>query len=156
MVILGISIGTRNSGIAILDDDKLVKWNTLSFKSQWSERKATRIVARYDRYVRKHSVTAVVLKIPPLTHHTAAILTLIKKLQKMVVYHGCMVEYTTKAGIKQALPEVRNTKDIMAYTTSLYPVLTESYNQELVNRNRYHTRMFEAVMVAHLYKSKPK
>ncbi len=156
MIILGISIGTRNSGIAILDGDGLVRWSTLSFKGEWSERKAARIVSRYDHYVRTHGVTTVVVKIPPLTHHTEAILTLIKRLQKMIAYHGCMVEYTTKAEIKSALPGVRNTGDIMAHVAALYPALTGAHAQERANRNRYHARMFEAVTVAHLYKSKPK
>lgn len=156
MVILGISLGTRKSGIAILDNGKLVAWNTLSFKNEWSERKATKIVSKYERYLKKHKVTTVVLKIPPFTHQTEAILTIIKKIQEIIVYHGCMVEYKTKAEIKQELPEVRNTNDLMAHASTLYPVLTDDYTQELTNRNRYHSKMFEAVMVAHLCKAKPK
>lgn len=156
MVILGISIGTRNSGIAILDNGRLVAWNTLSFRNVWSEKKANSIVAKYDRYVKKHQVTVVVLKMPPFTHQTAAILTLIKKIQELIVFHGCMVEYKTKAEIKQELPEVRNTNDIMSHVSTIYPVLTEEYTQELTNRNRYHAKMFEAVIVAHLCKARPK
>ncbi|MGZ3814079.1 MAG: hypothetical protein ACXVJG_19210 [Mucilaginibacter sp.] len=156
MVILGISIGTRSSGIAILDNGELTAWNTLSFRNVWSERKADKIVAKYDAYLKKHKVTAVVLKIPPFTHHTEAILSLIKRIQEMVVYHGCMVEYTTKAEIKQALPEARNTKDLINHAATLYPILAVEQTQELANKNSYHDKMFEAVIVAHLYKSKPK
>ena len=156
MVILGISIGTRSSGIAILDNGKLMAWNTLSFRNVWSEKKADRIVAKYDAYLRKHKVTGVILKIPPFSHHTEAVLSLIKKVQEMVVYHGCMVEYTTKAEIKEAIPQVRNTKQLISHAATLYPVLGPECNQELSNRNSYHTKMFEAVIVAHLYKSKPK
>ena len=152
MVIFGISIGTRNSGIAILDNGKLVAWNTLSFRNVWSEKKAKRIVSKYDRYLKKHKVTVVVLKIPPFTHQTEAILTLIKKIQEMIVFHGCMVEYKTKAEIKHAIPEVRNTRDLIKHTVMLYPVLTEEQTQELANKNSYHDKMFEAVMVAHLWK----
>jgi hypothetical protein len=152
MVILGISIGTKSSGIAILDNGKLVAWNTLSFRNVWSERKAERIVSKYDAYLKKHRVKAVVLKIPPFTHHTEAILTLIKKVQALVVYHGCMVQYSIKAELKQALPEVRNTKDLISHTATLYPVLVPEQIQELANRNSYHTKMFEAVIVAHLWK----
>jgi RNase H-fold protein (predicted Holliday junction resolvase) len=154
MVILGISIGTRSSGIAILDNGRLVAWNTLSFRNVWSEKKADRIVAKYDAYLRKHKVRGVVLKIPPFTHHTEAVLSLIKKVQEMVVYHGCMVEYTTKAEIKAAMPEVKNTQALMHTATMLYPVLIPEHQQELQNKNSYHDKMFEAVIVAHLYKSK--
>ena len=151
MIILGISLGTKSSGIAILDNGNLAAWNTLSFKNEWSHRKANRIVSRYDAYLRKHKATVVVLKIPPLTHHTDAILSLIKRIQQMVVFHGCMVEYTTKNDIKQAIPGIRNTHDIMEYASNLYPVLHPAFEQEKLNRNRYHARMFEAVIVAHLW-----
>jgi RNase H-fold protein (predicted Holliday junction resolvase) len=149
MVILGISIGTRTSGIAILKSGRLVAWNTISFKNEWSERKAEKIVSKYDSYLKKHKVTLLVLKIPPLTHQSEALLSLLKKLQKIISYHGCMVEYKTKQEIKHALPEIRNTKQLMNHVVSLYPVLTPEYQQELANRNSYHAKMFEAVLVAH-------
>ena len=155
MVILGISIGTRSSGIAILDNGSLMAWNTLSFKDAWSEKKAERIVAKYEAYLRGHGVTMVVLKIPPFSHQTAAVLTLIKKIQGIVVYHGCMVEYKTKQDIKLAVPEVRNTHAIMEHATTLYPALAESLAREKASRNQYHSRMFEAVMVAHLCSEQP-
>jgi hypothetical protein len=150
MVVLGISIGTRSSGIAILDNGRLTAWSTLSFRNAWSEKKAQGIVAKYDAYLKTHQATVVVLKIPPLTHQTEAVLSLIKKVQAMVVYHGCMVEYKTKAEVKQAIPEIRNTRQLIQHASNLYPVLTRECEQELVNRNKYHTQMFEAVIVAHL------
>ncbi|MBB5397194.1 hypothetical protein [Mucilaginibacter sp. AK015] len=156
MVILGISLGTRTSGIAILDSGKLIAWNTLSFRHRWSEKKAHKIVSRYDLYLRNHRVTAVVLKIPPLTHHTEALLTLLKKLQELFTYHGCMVEYKTKAEVKAAIPEVRNTRQLIEYTTDLYHCLIPEQVHELRSKNKYHHKMFEAVLVAHLHKPKPK
>lgn len=152
MVILGISIGTRSSGIAVFDNGRLEAWNTLSFRTAWSEKKASNIVTKYEAYLKKHKVTVVVLKIPPLTHHTEAILTLIKKIQEIVVYHGCMVEYKTQTDIKTAIPEIRNGRDLINHTATLYPALVPKLHKELVNRNSYHDKMFEAVLVAHLVK----
>jgi hypothetical protein len=62
------------------------------------------------------------------------------------------VEYKTKSQIKAALPELRNTSQIIAHTVSLYPVLARTQQRELRNRNTYHNKMFEAVLVAHLCK----
>jgi hypothetical protein len=152
MVILGISIGTRTSGIAILNNGQLRAWNTLSFKDTWSERKGQYIVDKYERYLKKHNVTVVVLKIPRLSHHTDAILTLLKKLESIIGFHGCMVEYKTQADIKTALPDIKNWKDLVHHTTELYPVLIKEKTRELSNRNNYHDKMFEAVLVAHLCK----
>ena len=152
MVILGISIGTRTSGIAILNDGQLRAWNTLSFKDTWSERKGQHIIGKYEKYLKQHNVTVVVLKVPRLSHHTDAILTLLKKLESIIGYHGCMVEYKTQADIKTAIPEIKNWKDVVEHTTALYPQLLNQKTRELSNRNNYHDKMFEAVLVAHLCK----
>jgi len=152
MVILGISIGTRSSGIAILHNGKLVAWNTLSFRNVWTEKKADKIVSRYDAYLKKHKVTTVVLKIPPLSHQTDAILNLLQRIRELVTYHGCMVEYKTKEEVKKAIPEIRNTRQLISHASNLYPVLLPESMQELSNRHSYHHKMFEAVIVAHMWK----
>jgi len=152
MVILGISIGTRTSGIAVISKKGLVEWRTLSFKNSWSEQKADYIIRKYERYIKRHKVTIVSLKVPPLSHHTKAVTDLLERLVTLFTYHGCMVEYKTKSQIKAALPELRNTSQIIGHTVSLYPVLARTQQRELRNRNTYHDKMFEAVLVAHLYK----
>jgi RNase H-fold protein (predicted Holliday junction resolvase) len=154
MVILGISIGTRTSGIAIVSDSGLISWNTLSFKNIWSEQKADTIIKKYENYLREHSVTVVVLKVPRMSHHTEAIISLLKRIQDIISYHGCMVEYKTQAEIKQAVPQIKNSRDLIIYTAKLYPALHSQHTKELTSRNSYHDKMFEAVLVAHMYKSK--
>ncbi|WP_259068715.1 hypothetical protein HDF24_07370 [Mucilaginibacter sp. X4EP1] len=150
MVILGISIGTRSSGIAILEGNQLKVWNTISFKASWSEEKGDTIIAHYEQYIKKHNVKIVIVKIPRISHHTDGIVNLLQKVQKMITYHGCMVDYRSQAEIKEALPRIRNKRDVINYTATLYPVLANHQQRELTNRNKYHLRMFEAVLVAHL------
>ncbi|HEY8931423.1 MAG TPA: hypothetical protein VIM55_19625 [Mucilaginibacter sp.] len=154
MTILGISVGTRTSGIAIISDNGLISWNTLSFKSAWTERKGEAIVQKYQKYLDHHQVTAVILKVPRTSHHTNAILTILKKIDGIVKQHGCVVAYTSQIEIKNAVPHLKNGKDLIEHTTSLYPVLHRAQTRELTNRNNYHDKMFEAVLVAHLWKQK--
>src|SRR5271170_2620765 len=87
MVILGISIGTRSSGIAILEGNQLKAWNTISFKASWSEEKGDAIIKYYEQYIKKHNVKIVIVKIPRISHHTDAIVNLLQKVQKMITYH---------------------------------------------------------------------
>jgi hypothetical protein len=126
-----------------------LEWKTLSFKNSWSEEKADYIVRSYERYVKHHKVTVVSVKIPPASHVNAAMLMLMEKLVEMLTYHGCMIEYRTKHQLKEAIPEIRNTKQLISYATALYPVLVKNAKKEFVNRNKYHHKMFEAVVVAH-------
>ncbi|WP_295794688.1 hypothetical protein [Mucilaginibacter sp.] len=156
MIILGISIGTRTSGIAIISDKGLMSWNTLSFKSSWSEKKGEAIISKYEKYLEQHDVTAIILKVPRLSHHSAAIISLLKQIDTIVKSHGCMVDYKSQADIKAAIPAIKNGQDLIAHTTLHYPILQRAQHRELTNRNNYHDKMFEAVLVAHLWKEENK
>jgi len=152
MVIIGISVGTRTSGIAIVTNKGLISWHTLSFKDKWSEKKGAYIMGRYEKYLKKHNATIVVLKIPRMSHHTEAILSLLDKIQSVINQHGCMVVYKTQAEFKTAIPHIKNSRDLMVHTATLYPVLLPEQIKELSIKNSYHEKMFEAVIIAHLVK----
>lgn len=153
MVVLGVSIGTRVSGIAVIANNQLVAYNVLSFKEAWSDEKRDRIIKVYHEYVREHGVTTVAVKVPPLSHFTEALLSLLDRLKEYIDTHvGCMVAYKTQKDIKIALPRIRNKKDLIEHVVSLYPELQAMHERELAIKNKYHTRMFEAVLIAHLHK----
>ncbi|MEO7214190.1 MAG: hypothetical protein ABIX36_15380 [Mucilaginibacter sp.] len=152
MKILAISLGTRTSGIALLSHGQLAYWRTHTFSGKWSADKCNDILAKYDRYITRHHIEHVAIKIPPATHHTKALLTLLKKLTQLVQYRGCMVACHTKSDLKAAVPDVANTESLMDYVVKHYPILLPEQAQERTSRQAYHIKMFEAVMAAHLYK----
>jgi len=123
-----------------------------SFHERWSSEKLTYMLKKYDRYITQYRIRHVVIKIPPVTHHSKAFLALLKKLSELIVYRGCMVACQTKADIKALLPEVTNTEALMKYVTLHYPILLPEQEQELASRQPYHIKMFEAVLAAHVYK----
>src|SRR5437868_14268541 len=94
VIILGISIGTRITGVAVINSKKLVAWETHAYPETWSESKLEKILSRYEKHIRVHRVTAVVVKIPRLTHHNDAITALLTKLASLVKFHCCMLDYT--------------------------------------------------------------
>jgi RNase H-fold protein (predicted Holliday junction resolvase) len=154
MVILGISIGTRTSGIAVVRKGKLIAWDVISFRDEWTESKAEKITSRFESILTLHSVKYVVLKIPRPSHHSEAIVELLEKVKALFEYHGCMVEHKTQAEIKRTLPQISNKKDLMVFITNLYPSLSPERSQEMTNKHSYHNKMFEAVLVAHIRKDK--
>lgn len=151
MRILGISLGTRDAGIALLSHGQLIHWKTHSFHGVWSDDKLNAILERCDRYITRYRVRQVVIKIPPTTHHSKAFLTLLKKLSELIQYRGCIVACKSKADIKSIVPEVINTETLMDYVVRHYPILLPEQAQELVNRQPYHLKMFEAVLIAHMH-----
>lgn len=150
MVILGISLGTTTAGIAILNEQELVAHNTHSFRAVWSEHKAEAIVSRLLEYILRYRVQIVVIKLPPETHQPITVTYLFHQLVEKCTYHGCMVQTCTKAQLKQSLPDVRNTVELMRYVTQHYPVLVPQYEQSLKHKNQYHKKIFEAVIAAHM------
>lgn len=154
MVVLGISIGTRVTGIAIINNTELIAWQSHSFPAQWSKPKMEQIIARYEKYIRTHRVMMVVIKIPRLSHHNAALRSLLSKLRSLLTFHGCMMDYTTLNELKTTLPHIQNSSDIQDFTLNQYPVLLPEYSRERVNKRPYHHKMFEAVLIAHLWKDR--
>lgn len=152
MRILGISLGTRDSGVAIISHGQLIHWKTHSFHERWSAAKLNDILIRFDRYITQFQIRHVVIKIPPATHHSKEFLLLLKKLSELVKYRGCMVAHQTKVDIKNQVPEVTNAGTLMEYVTRYYPILQPEQAQELAGRQSYHIKMFEAVLSAHVYK----
>lgn len=154
MKILSISLGTRDSGIALLSHGQLIHWQLHTFHERWSQEKLAYMLARYDRYIAQYGIRHVVIKIPPVTHHSKTFLMLLKKLSDLVQHRGCIVACQTKADIKNLVPEVTNTKTLMEYVTKHYPILLPEQARELASRQKYHIKMFEAVLAAHVYKER--
>ena len=153
MVVLGISIGTRVTGIAIINNTELIAWQSHTFPAQWSKAKMEQIINRYEKYIRTHKVTMVVIKIPRLSHHNNALKNLLSKLRSLVSFHGCLMDYTTLNELKTTLP-IQNSFDIQTFIVRQYPVLLPEYNRERVNKRPYHHKMFEAVLIAHIWKDR--
>ncbi|SHN26004.1 hypothetical protein [Mucilaginibacter sp. OK098] len=149
MSILGISLGAKRNGVAVISYETLIHWKVHTTPGTWSEMKLRCIVDRYEAYIRKYAVKWVLIKVPPYTHHSPAINALIHELLQLCQRHGCMVEYKTKASIQADIPEVQTPKELMRYLTNRFPILIHEQEKELRHRQPYQTKMFEAVLAAH-------
>ncbi|WP_205411305.1 hypothetical protein, partial [Mucilaginibacter pineti] len=68
--------------------------------------------------------------------------------------HGIGCNICPELPIKTAIPEIRNGRDLIDHATALYPVLASEREREIASRNKYHDRMFEAVIAAHLHRQR--
>jgi len=146
MVVLGISLGTRTTGIAIMDGKELLESRTLTVRDP--HQKVHSEV--FDHYIRQYRVGVVVLKVPPLIHVTQRLREILLRAVKLFEYHGCMVEYKDIEAIKEAVPSIGNKQDLISFATLNYPLLGPMQAKELASGNKYHEKMFEAVVIAHL------
>ena len=79
MTTLGISLGTRLCGTALLNGMELICWNTHSFRGAWSDKKADAICKTYEGYILTHNISKVAVKIPPSERYSKGIVELLKR-----------------------------------------------------------------------------
>lgn len=151
MTILGISIGTSRTGVCVLKDDELLDRQVHNFDAVWSDAKMRIIINRYRQYIRKHSVTAIMVKIPPLRKHTKAISRLLRQIEMLAQEYDCLFDMITKSELKH-VTGMRSTLDLIEYTRRLYPQLSSLYEKGAPTEHMYYKKLFEAVLSAHLFK----
>lgn len=154
MVILGVSLGTTTAGVALIEDKRLIHAQTHSFRALWSDQKADAIVEKLARHMWRYHVQTVVVKVPPESHRPPTMLELIKKVIAMCEYKGCIVSTCTKEDLKGHIPTARNHNDLMQFAIEHYPIVTPEFIRATQQKNRYHHKLFEAIVAAHIANTK--
>ena len=152
MTILGISLGGRTTGIAIIKDGELLVNRSLTVRNKDSVAYATII----DDYVRQYRIGTAVVKTPPKSHISDWIKEIFHVCIEVFSYHGCMVEVRETKSMKAQAPMLTNKAQLLELAASSYPDLLPIKDREKANRQKYHVKMFEAVVVAHLKRTENK
>ena len=150
MIVLGISLGTRTTGIAVLRHRELLEYRTLTIRAAETHKQAATIA----RYIMQYRIVMVVIKIPPLSHLTEKLRKMLKSFASLFEYHGCMVQYKDTEAIKRQIPTIRNKEGLIRFVSETYTVLSPVQARHSANKQNYHYKMFEAVAAAHLYSDK--
>lgn len=147
--ILGVSIGTRKIGIAILNGNELIEWETHLFAGWWSEAKGNAILARYEKYIVQNSITSIAIKIPPVIPPGSALEYVIQQVQALADRYRCKTILYTREGLKQHA-RLHHSDSLLEYAVLQYPMLRPEYVKEKESKTHYHMKMFEAVVAADL------
>jgi RNase H-fold protein (predicted Holliday junction resolvase) len=153
MTILGISLGTARTGVCVLKDEVLIDKQMHEFNDTWSDSKLRIIINCYKRYILKHNVTAIIVKIPPLDKIKKPLSLMMKHLEKLAKKQHCEFDLTTKFELKHRIG-VRSTKELIAYTTLLYPELSTMFDKGVKNEHSYYKKLFEAIIAAYIYQER--
>jgi hypothetical protein len=144
--ILGISLGCRITGIAIVKGTELLAAHSITLRNKRTKAHTETV----NNYIRQYQISTVVIKIPPNTHITARLEKLLEQCLSLFHYHGCMVEYKDDKVIKKCLPDLTDKLSVIEFATAAYPILTPFHRKEIANKQKYHVKMFEAVVIAHM------
>jgi hypothetical protein len=159
--ILGISLGTRTIGMAMMVNGELVDWYVKAFKGIWSEQKKELILDTIDRMRERYTAGAfaitlkgLAVKIPDAIDRYAAVRDLHTDINLLAQQKGIATETFSIRSLK-VFCDVRNKKEIRIKTFELYPELKGEFKKDVQNRNGYYMKLFEAVLAAHVLHMQP-
>jgi Holliday junction resolvasome RuvABC endonuclease subunit len=151
-VVLGISPGTRSTGIAVLRDGRLMQSKVLTFRGAWGQAKMRSILHYLSQCMDRNKVEVVAIKIPDELPLSQAYIRLLGALNVLCERKGMKAVYYTLSDLKKYYCPGRkiNKKVLAECVARKYPDLYLELRKEQSNDNPYYHKLFEAVAAAHL------
>ena len=149
--ILGISIGTRNVGMAVIRLRKLTDYRIRTFAGKWTPAKCESILDIVETVIKQNGITDITLKIPPKSHCSENLDDLIDGIEELGKWFHLEVHRCTIQDIK--LPYMgseRQGKQVMvAALIEKYPELKKEWHGSK-RAQAYNAKLFEAIACAEL------
>jgi hypothetical protein len=149
-ITLGLSFSTRMLGLAIFKENRLTDYFLKLDKAKWSVEKQELILASLASCLAHYAITDVVILVPEKHCQIADFRKLLQAIESYFEEHGLhTICYQVKDVYRAFGSPVRRTRNaLMKRIVSFYPELERYYAKELVNKNKYYVKLFEAVAVA--------
>ncbi len=142
--IIGISLGTRSIGIAVLKDGELLDWKVHSFKGYWSKSKCSLIAGTIAKHIKLYRPDAIALKTPAEARPSRNLRRLVSILSKQITRQQLPLYCYTLTDLKTCFG-CDNRQMLIVSLTSRFPELTYTCRKVLRYRNGYYDKAFEAV-----------
>ena len=151
--ILGISPGTRNIGIAVIENNELLEWQVINFKHRCNIKKLHIIVRTIESLCEHFNVTSVGMKQPVLFRSSKDLKNLTYFMERMLKKNKLLYAKYTLTELKvHSCKTGRQTKsELMECIVEKYPILRKLYLKERNSQRPYYQKMFEAIAAANLY-----
>jgi len=152
---IGINLGSRYVGIAVIVDAELREWRLRILRGKTLIEKFQRLTSILARLVDSYSPNSVVLKkirparsSPMLNHLQLEAKAFLQ--QNAVTVH----EYTLNQIKMRVIPgkQVNKTK-LAEYIVAQYPILFEEWEREISSKRHYRTVVFEAIALSRAWSS---
>ena len=149
--ILGISVGTRNVGMAVIRLRKLTDYRIRTFHGKWTLAKCESIWDVIERVMKDNQVTDIVLKVPPPSHSSENLIELIGGIKGLADWYGIKLHRCTIQDLKLSYStQKKSGKQLMvASLIEKYPDLKKSWHGGKQAKS-YNAKLFEAIACAEL------
>jgi RNase H-fold protein (predicted Holliday junction resolvase) len=151
--ILGISLGTVSTGMAVVYNDILFDWCVKGFKGKWCEEKKELILDTIDRMLELYEIDLFVIKVPSLVERHASLSELHREINFLAQKKQIPTETITIEDLKQFCGDaVTNKVGLRSKAFQLFPELKNEYGRALEMKNNYYEKLFEACLAAHVFR----
>jgi hypothetical protein len=147
--ILGISFSTRMLGLAIFQSNTLIDYSLKLHKGIWSPQKLDSVLTSLASCVESYTINDIALSIPNGYHQTKDFKELVYAIESFAESRGIRVlQYTAKEIYERFGNPVKRTRNaLMRRLVVLYPELGMYCDREVLNKNKYYIKLFEAIAV---------
>ena len=148
--IIGISLGTRLMGLAVVYDGELSDFRVRTFYGAWNTEKQKEMIDTIRQAVSRYGITKIVVKTPKPFHCsqsindlTSEILQLAEQLKIRIII--CTISMLIRHNKDN---EISNKQSLIQSIIRKYPLhrrLAELHAKERKNHNPYYVKLFEAI-----------
>lgn len=151
--ILGVSLGTRIVGLALLRSGELVEWHVKSFKHKWSDDKRAAIITSIKQLCELNGVRKIALKKIQPQHLSLPLINLQSSVISFAHAHKIALHQYALSDLAYENRGGRRTKKTLSEAIAKkHPRLRNAYLKEHSNRREYYSKMFEAIAIAEICK----
>ena len=153
--ILGISLGSRLLGMAVLYDSELCDYRVRTFCGPWTDQKRREMIAAIRKTVQRYGITTFSVKTPGPSHCSPSIRALMSDIQALSVADGINLSVCTIAGLKSRQNGLTRANKMVLMEDIVrkyghHRVLAELLSRERKNHSAYHVKLFEAIACTEL------
>lgn len=153
--ILGISLGTRLVGLAVVHDGELIDFRVRKFYDVWSYEKRAEMVKSIAQTVKRYGIKKIVVKTPKPYHCSQSITDLTNDIIALGERDNIRVMVCTISTILRKDKEntLKNKQSLIQSIICKYPDhkrLARLYAKEQQNHAPYYAKLFEAVACTEL------
>ncbi len=147
--ILSIIPGTRYLGIAILEGTNLKEWLVKSIKGASITETMRNMKSVCETFIEQYEINVLAIKKLHPARSSQNLFKLISVLKEIGIKKNLTIPEFSIEQIKRSLCYGKaNKKQLIEEVATTYPFLFQELERERRNKNRYFTRMFEAVALA--------
>ena len=150
---LGISIGGRYFGYAVMKLGDLDDWGNKTFKGAWTDQKLLIMIWAIEKIIDRYDITTINVKTPPFMDRYSSLKKLSDGIKDLASEKNISMKiYTLQDLHKNSKEEVKHTKrNILIQIALKYPYV----NHEFLDNNQkqpYYSKILEAIAIAELGK----